>query len=131
LNGLASSCLWILGQPGAWPVSTTFSMQPLRPGAPSVLPGGKLAASPTRQSGTRRAGRSPSGIEALAGELARLDGLRDGGLKAVEDLAEAHLCGYVALWWWWWHGAAGCLVAGDDASGAIVVPRRAPGDGRR
>jgi hypothetical protein len=31
------------------------------------LPGGKLAASPTRQSGTRRAGRSPSGIEGHCG----------------------------------------------------------------
>jgi hypothetical protein len=67
LNGLASLCRWILGQPGAWPVSTTFSMQPWRPGAPTVLPGGKLAASPTRQSGTRRAGRSPSGIEGHCG----------------------------------------------------------------
>jgi predicted RNase H-like nuclease len=62
----------------------------------------------------------------LAGELARLDGLRGGALKAVEDLADAHLCAYVALWWWW-HGPAGCLVAGDDAGGAIVVPSAGAG----
>jgi predicted RNase H-like nuclease len=44
------------------------------------------------------------------------------GLKAVEDLADAHVCAYVGLWWWS-HGRAATLVAGDDASGAILVPR--------
>jgi predicted RNase H-like nuclease len=58
----------------------------------------------------------------LASELARLDRLRGGGLKAVEDLADAHLCAYVGLWWWT-HGDAATLVAGDDATGAILVPR--------
>jgi predicted RNase H-like nuclease len=62
--------------------------------------------------------------EALARELGRLDRLRGAGLKAVEDLADAHVCAYVALWWWW-HGTAASLVAGDDATGAIVVPRPA------
>jgi len=38
-----------------------------------------------------------------------------------EDLAVAHVCAYVALWWW--HGRAATLVAGDDATGAILVPR--------
>jgi predicted RNase H-like nuclease len=58
----------------------------------------------------------------LAGELARLDDLRGARLKAVEDLADAHVCAYVGLWWWR-HGAAATLVAGDDATGAILVPR--------
>ena len=58
----------------------------------------------------------------LARELGRLDGLRGAGLKAVEDLADAHLCAYVGLWWWA-HGPAATLVAGDDATGAILVPR--------
>ena len=60
----------------------------------------------------------------LARELAALDGRRGRALKAVEDLADAHVCAYVALWWWW-HGTAASLVAGDDATGAIVVPRPA------
>jgi predicted RNase H-like nuclease len=58
----------------------------------------------------------------LAGELGRLDERRGAGLKAVEDLADAHVCAYVGLWWWT-HGRAATLVAGDDASGAILVPR--------
>jgi predicted RNase H-like nuclease len=60
----------------------------------------------------------------LTGELARLDDLRGAGLKAVEDLADAHVCAYVGLWWWT-HGPAATLVAGDDATGAILVPRPA------
>jgi predicted RNase H-like nuclease len=62
----------------------------------------------------------PAGL--LARELGRLDGLRGAGLKAVEDLADAHVCAYVGLWWWT-HGPAATLVAGDDATGAILVPR--------
>ena len=58
----------------------------------------------------------------LARQLGRLEGLRGAGLKAVEDLADAHLCAYVGLWWWT-HGPAATLVAGDDANGAILVPR--------
>jgi predicted RNase H-like nuclease len=57
----------------------------------------------------------------LARELGALDDRRGRALKAVEDLADAHVCAYVALWWWW-HGPAAALVAGDDATGAIVVP---------
>jgi predicted RNase H-like nuclease len=57
----------------------------------------------------------------LARELGRLEGLRGAGLKAVEDLVDAHVCAYVGLWWWT-HGPAATLVAGDDASGAILVP---------
>jgi predicted RNase H-like nuclease len=62
----------------------------------------------------------PAGI--LARELGRLEALRGAGLKAVEDLADAHVCAYVGLWWWT-HGPAATLVAGDDATGAILVPR--------
>jgi predicted RNase H-like nuclease len=62
----------------------------------------------------------PGGL--LARELRRLEQRRGRALKAVEDLADAHVCAYVALWWWW-HGRAWSLVAGDDADGAIVVPR--------
>jgi predicted RNase H-like nuclease len=58
----------------------------------------------------------------LARELGRLDDLRGAGLKAVEDLADAHVCAYVGLWWWA-NGPAATLVAGDDATGAILVPR--------
>jgi predicted RNase H-like nuclease len=58
----------------------------------------------------------------LARELGRLDELRGAGLKAVEDLADAHVCAYVGLWWWT-YGPAATLVAGDDATGAILVPR--------
>jgi predicted RNase H-like nuclease len=58
----------------------------------------------------------------LARELGRLDELRGAGLKAVEDLADAHVCAYVGLWWWT-HGPAATLAAGDDATGAILVPR--------
>ena len=61
---------------------------------------------------------------ALARELGRLDRLRGAGLKAVEDLADAHVCAYVGLWWWA-HGPTATLVAGDDATGAILVPRPA------
>jgi predicted RNase H-like nuclease len=61
---------------------------------------------------------------ALARELGRLDRLRGAGLKAVEDLADAHVCAYVGLWWWA-HGPGATLVAGDDATGAILVPRPA------
>jgi predicted RNase H-like nuclease len=64
----------------------------------------------------------PAGV--LARELHRLDGLRGAGLKAVEDLADAHVCAYVGLWWWA-RGPAATLVAGDDATGAILVPRPA------
>jgi predicted RNase H-like nuclease len=60
----------------------------------------------------------------LAWELGRLEGLRGAGLKAVEDLLDAHVCAYVGLWWWA-RGRAATLVAGDDASGAILVPRPA------
>jgi predicted RNase H-like nuclease len=79
-------------------------------------------------------GRNPSGLAAadpplrldadrlLARELLALSDRRGQALKAVEDLADAHVCAYVALWWWWWHGPAASLVAGDDATGAIVVP---------
>ena len=49
-------------------------------------------------------------------------GARRAGLKAVEDLADAHVCAYVGLWWWA-RGPAATLVAGDDATGAILVPR--------
>ena len=59
---------------------------------------------------------------ALARELGRLDGLRGAGRKAGEDLADAHVGAYVGLWWWA-HGPAATLVAGDDATGAILVPR--------
>jgi predicted RNase H-like nuclease len=61
---------------------------------------------------------------ALARELGRRERLRGAGLKAVEDLADAHVCAYVGLWWWA-HGPAATLVAGDDATGAILVPRPA------
>jgi predicted RNase H-like nuclease len=57
----------------------------------------------------------------LQTELARLDTLRGRARKGFEDLADAHVCAYVALWWWW-HGRARTLVAGDDEHGAIVVP---------
>jgi predicted RNase H-like nuclease len=60
----------------------------------------------------------------LARELGRLEGLRGAGLKAVEDLIDAHVCAYVGLWWWA-HGRAATLVAGDHATGAILVPRPA------
>jgi predicted RNase H-like nuclease len=60
----------------------------------------------------------------LARELGRLEELRGAGLKALEDLADAHVCAYVGLWWWT-HGPAATLVAGDDATGAILVPRPA------
>jgi predicted RNase H-like nuclease len=62
--------------------------------------------------------------EALARELGRLDRLRGARLKAVEDLADAYVCAYVGLWWWA-QGPAATLVAGDDATGAILVPRPA------
>jgi predicted RNase H-like nuclease len=62
----------------------------------------------------------PAGL--LARELGRLERLRGAGLKAVEDLADAHVCAHVGLWWWA-HGPAATLVAGDDATGAILVPR--------
>jgi predicted RNase H-like nuclease len=60
----------------------------------------------------------------LARELGRLERLRGAGLKAVADLADAHVCAYVGLWWWA-HGPAATLVAGDDATGAFLVPRPA------
>jgi predicted RNase H-like nuclease len=62
----------------------------------------------------------PAGL--LARELGRLEALRGAALKAVEDLADAHVCAHVGLWWWS-HGPAATLVAGDDATGAILVPR--------
>jgi len=58
----------------------------------------------------------------LARELGRLGELRGAGLKAAEDLADAHVCAYVGLWWWA-HGPAATLVAGDNGTGAILVPR--------
>jgi predicted RNase H-like nuclease len=64
----------------------------------------------------------PAGV--LRRELGRLGELRGAGLKAVEDLADAHVCAYVGLWWWA-HGPAATLVAGGDGSGAILVPRPA------
>jgi predicted RNase H-like nuclease len=60
----------------------------------------------------------------LARELLALDDRRGRALKAVEDLADAHVCAYVGLRWWA-HGPAATLVAGDDATGAILVPRPA------
>jgi predicted RNase H-like nuclease len=62
----------------------------------------------------------PSGV--LARELGRLAQLRGAGLKAAEDLADAHVCAYVGLWWWA-RGPAATLVAGDDPTGSILVPR--------
>jgi predicted RNase H-like nuclease len=62
----------------------------------------------------------PAGV--LARDLGRLEALRGAGLKAVEDLADAHVCAYVGLWWWA-NGPAATLVAGDDRTGAILVPR--------
>jgi predicted RNase H-like nuclease len=62
---------------------------------------------------------SPGGR--LLEELGRLDGLRGRARKGFEDLADAHVCAYVALWWWW-HGPARTLVAGDDETGAMLVP---------
>jgi predicted RNase H-like nuclease len=73
------------------------------------------------------AGDPPLRLDAdglLARELLVLHQRRGRALKAVEDLADAHVCAYVALWWWW-HGPAATLVAGDDATGAILVPRPA------
>jgi predicted RNase H-like nuclease len=64
----------------------------------------------------------PAGM--LARELGRLAQLRGAGLKAAEDLADAHVCAYVGLWWWA-RGPAATLVAGDDATGSILVPRPA------
>ncbi len=58
----------------------------------------------------------------LAAAAGRLAGLRGRARKRFEDLADAHVCAYVALWWWT-HGRARTLVAGDDATGAILVPR--------
>jgi predicted RNase H-like nuclease len=57
----------------------------------------------------------------LAAELSRLESLRGHARKGFEDLADAHVCAYVALWWWW-HGRSRTLVAGDDDTGAILVP---------
>jgi predicted RNase H-like nuclease len=57
----------------------------------------------------------------LTAEFARLDSLRGRARKGFEDLADAHVCAYVALWWWW-HGRARTLVAGDERHGAILVP---------
>lgn len=57
----------------------------------------------------------------LRADRARLDSLRGRARKAFEDLADAHVCAYVALWWWW-HGLSSTLVAGDDEHGAILVP---------
>jgi predicted RNase H-like nuclease len=62
---------------------------------------------------------SPDGR--LRDQLSRLDSLRGRARKGFEDLADAHVCAYVALWWWW-HGRSRTLVAGDDEQGAILVP---------
>jgi predicted RNase H-like nuclease len=80
-----------------------------------------------RRYGRLGAGPYPVNLGVLGGrvramELGRLEGLRGAGLKAVEDLADAHVCAYVGLWWWA-NGRAATLVAGDDHSGAILVPR--------
>jgi predicted RNase H-like nuclease len=64
----------------------------------------------------------------LQDALSRLDSLRGRARKGFEDLADAHVCAYVALWWWW-HGRSSTLVAGDDQSGAILVPLPAAVDG--
>jgi predicted RNase H-like nuclease len=61
----------------------------------------------------------------LRAEIDRLDSLRGGARKAFEDLADAHVCAYVALWWWW-HGRSRTLVAGDAEDGAILVPTPLP-----
>jgi predicted RNase H-like nuclease len=113
--------------------------------APALVELGRLARAPRYKKGppeARRAGlRAVAGVLAglaaadpplrldpggvLARELARLERLRGAGLKAVEDLADAHLCAYVGLWWWA-RGPAATLVAGDEAGGAILVPRPVP-----
>ena len=62
----------------------------------------------------------------LAAGLTGLDRLRGRARKAFEDLADAHVCAYVALWWWC-HGPARTLVAGNDLTGAILVPVAAEG----
>src|SRR4029450_5048543 len=85
-----------------------------RGGGGSVGGGGAGADPPLRV--------DPGGV--LARELGRLGELRGAGLKAVEDLADAHVCAYVGLWWWA-RGPAATLVAGDDLTGAILVPRPA------
>jgi predicted RNase H-like nuclease len=68
---------------------------------------------------------TPGGPLALG--LAGLDELRGRALKSFEDLADAHVCAYVALWWWW-HGPSATLVVGDDPTGAILVPLPPRGD---
>jgi predicted RNase H-like nuclease len=110
--------------------------------APALVELGRLKRAPRykkgppelRRAGLRAVGVVLAGLAAatpplrldpdgrLAGELGRLDDLRGAGLKAVEDLADAHVCAYVGLWWWH-HGVAATLVAGDDGTGAILVPR--------
>jgi predicted RNase H-like nuclease len=60
----------------------------------------------------------------LGRELGRLGELRGAGLKAVEDLANAHLCAYVGLWWWA-TGRPAPWSPGDEGTGATLVPRPA------
>ena len=69
----------------------------------------------TRRCGPTRRGRWP-------GSWGGWRSCGGAGLKALEDLADAHVCAYVGLWWWT-HGPTATLVAGDDATGAILVPR--------
>lgn len=66
----------------------------------------------------------------LRAEFSKLDNLRGRARKAFEDLADAHVCAYVALWWWW-HGRPSTLIAGDDQHGAILVPVSGGVDNRR
>jgi len=79
----------------------------------------------------------------LARELAALDDRRGRALKAVEDLADANVCAYVALWWWR-HGPAASLVPvttppvrswsrcpGAADPGGSRAGRRWAADGRR
>ena len=78
--------------------------------------------SPARKHSPNPAPTTAAAAKNLGRELGRLEELRGAGLKAAEDLADAHVCAYVGLWWWA-HGPAATLVAGDDGTGAILVPR--------
>lgn len=52
--------------------------------------------------------------------------LRGGALKRAEDLLDALLCAYIALYIWW-HGPEGYRVFGDETNGFILVPIRRSG----
>jgi predicted RNase H-like nuclease len=68
-------------------------------------------------------GRRPSGLAVLdPGGAVAGGGWATTAEEIGEFLADAHVCAYVGLWWWA-HGPAATLVAGDDATGAILVPR--------